>query len=269
MAITTMDGLIAALAAAQRPPYQKANLTAVAGRTLSMWTAAGNPATGDITVGNSTAGAVPTSATTGAVLFTNPVSGNTHIARAEGINGSTGAIVIWDMLYSWASPTGWVATTTGAQSTVSPPALTRPDANGTNTELWVETLAAGGAASGTSTITYTNSAGTGSRTASLLATKISSPPIGTMEQYALAAGDNGVKSIQSINNSATWTSGTFRVMILRRLLTIPASTNVAFMLDALATGLPKVDDSACLLVSFTANSTATGPLSMNLALAQG
>lgn len=270
MAITTQDGLVSALGGAQRLIVNKANVTAVAGRTLSLWSAAGQPGTGSTTLGQATSGAVPTSTSTGALPFTNPVSGNSYLAGIRGMSAATGLIIIYDLLWCWGSGgSGWSVTSTGAQSTVSPAALTRPDSTtGLNT-MWMETLAVGGAASGTSTISYTDQDGTAGNSASLFATKISAPPIGTIERYTLAAGDSGVRSVQSMTNSATWTSGTFRLCIVREVAAVPCTANVGFMYDAYDLGLPRVYDSACLGVAFSANSTATGPLCMTISLAQG
>lgn len=271
MAITTQDGLVAALAGAQKIVVQKASVTAVAGRTLSLWSATGVPGTGEVTNGQAAAGAVATSSLTGAVGFTNGGGLTNYLLNVSGQSAATGSLIIFDRLWDWTSGgSGWSATTTGAQNTTSPAALTRPDANGNYTELWVETLAAGGAASGTSTITYTDPGGTGSRSATLLASKISSPPIGTIEQYALQAGAvSGVKSIQTLNNSATWTSGTFRISIVRRLAQIPVTANLGFTVDAFTLGMPIVYDNACLGLAFFANSTTTGPLTAVMAIGAG
>lgn len=270
MAITTQDGIVAALPSAQKLIINKASVTAVAGRLLSLWPAAGQPGAGSTTVGQAATGAVPTSTTTGAFPFTNPASGFSYLGLASGQNVVTGNLRVYDILWVWGSGgSGWSATTTGAQNTSSPAALTRPDADGVGTELWMETLAAGGAASGTSTVTYTNTAGTGSRSASLLASKITSPPIGTVERYALQAGDLGVKSVQTLNNSATWTSGTFRLMIVREIASIPCIANFPVLLNAFDLGLPLVYDNACIGLFFDAYTTSTGPTEIILKLIQG
>lgn len=274
MAITTQDGLVSGLGGGQRLVVNKASVTSVANRLFSMWSATGQPGVGDTTSGQTTAGVVPTSATTGAITFTNPASGAfSYLARAAGIANSTtssGILVLYDMLWIWTSGgSGWSVTSTALQSTVSPPALTRPDSLGVGTELWLETIATAGTASGTSTITYTNAAGTGSRTASLLTTKISSPAIGTIEKYALASGDTGVRSVQSMQNSSTWNSGTYRLMIVRRIAELPIVASTGFIYDSFDLGLPRVYDSACIGMALESASTTTGPLLMTLTLAQG
>jgi hypothetical protein len=272
MAITTMDGIVAAMGTSQRLMVNKANVVSVSGRTISLWSGVGNPAVGLTTAGQATSGAVLTSADTGTIPFTNPSGGqNSYLGGIRGSSTAAGTLLLYDILWVWTSGgSGWSVTTTGAQSTVSPTALTRPDANGVGTELWVECLAVGGSSSGTSTITYTNSAGTGSRTATLTNAIVSTPPIGTMQAYTLAAGDLGVKSVQSINNSNTWTSGTFRIMIIRRIAEIPIiTTNTAFAYDALDLGMPRIYDSAALGLAVTAFSTAAGPTVASIQLLQG
>lgn len=276
MAITTQDGLVSGLGGGQRLIVNKASITVTANRMISLWSATGQPGTGDTTTGQLSAGAVPTSATSGAITFSNPTGGAfSYLARVAGVSNATttsGMLVMYDILWMWTSGgSGWSSSSTALQSTASPAALTRPDSTGTGTELWVESIASntGNSASGTSTITYTNAAGTGSRTASLLTTKVSGPGIGTIEKYALASGDTGVRSVQSLQNSATWNGGSYRLMIVRRLAELPIVATTGFLYDAFDLGMPRVYDSACLGMALESASTTTGPLLMTLTLAQG
>lgn len=274
MAITTMDGLVAGLGGAQRLVVNKANVVAVAGRTMSLWTATGQPGAGEATAGITSSGVVPTLSTVGALSFVNPVSGsNSYLAGVRGFSAATGMIILYDVLWQWTSGTGgWSVTTTTSQSLSGGfPGLTRPDASGTNTELWLESLTVGGATNGsTLSVTYTNSAATPAtaQTASIGA-MISAPPVGTIQPLTLTAGDNGVKAVSALSHSATWTSGTYRLMIVRRLAEIPCTALTAFSYNAVDLGMPRIYDNACLGMAFSANSTATGPLMMSLSLAQG
>jgi len=118
-----------------------------------------------------------------------------------------------------------------------------------------------GAATPNLSITYTNSAGTGSRTtpATLPAGK-TSPIIGHIPysgtgagKYGpampLAGGDAGVQSVQQLNLSASYVSGTLAWMLARPLLTLPMTTvGVAAERDLLnqLPSLPRVYDGACL-----------------------
>lgn len=235
----------------------------------SIWSGAGQPGVGSTTLGQAAAGAVPVDSDLGFLGFTNPGAGNSYLGGVRGISAATGLIIIYDVLWVWGSGgSGWVVTTTTGQNTTTPTALTRPDANGTNTELLLEILATMGVGAATPVATYTNSAGTGSRTSTAMGYNASSI-IGSMYNFPLQAGDNGVKSVQTLTLSTTFTSGTARVMIARRVAEFPCAANVGFTYDALDLGLPRVYDDAAMMIAFVPNSTASGPLSMSLSLAQG
>lgn len=269
MAITGQDTLLAALGTAQRLLVNKQNVAATAARTTSLWSAAGQPGVGSVILGQATAGAVSTSTDVGALGFVNPGSGNSYVGGVRGISAATGLIILYDILWVWGSGgSGWSPTVITAQSTVTPAALTRPDALGTNTELWLEVLATMGAGAPTLLVSYTNPAGTAGRTSTTI-TIPTTAAIGSMFNVPLQAGDSGVKSVQSATFNATMTSGTARFMILRRLAEVPCAANVGFAYDAYDLGLPRVYDSASLGIAMVPNSTVTGPTVMSVSLAQG
>ena len=74
------------------------------------------------------------------------------------------------------------------------------------------------------TVSYTNSDGVSGRTATLSAIVGSQAPatpvIGTLIWFNLAAGDKGVRSIQSITLGTSWVSGSISLMITRDIATI-------------------------------------------------
>lgn len=271
MAITTQDGLLSALGGAQLLEWNKASVTSVAGRPTSLWSGAGRPGVGSTTLGQAAAGVVPTDADTGGNPFTNPVSGNSYMGKVSGISSATGCIRIYDLLWVWGSGgSGWSVTTTGAQNTSSPAALTRPDANGDATVAWMEVLATMGAGTATPTLSYTNQAGTASRTTSgMTPTYAASSIIGSCYFFNLQAGDTGIRSVQSLTLSVSMSSGTARICIGRLVATIPCVANVGFVYDAYALGLPQVYNDACLVPIFFPNSTTTGPTFVDVSLAQG
>lgn len=271
MAITTQDGLLSALGSSQKLMWNKANVAATAGRPTSLWTPAGQPGAGSTTLGQAATGAVPTDADVGAHPFTNPVSGNSYAGQISGISAATGLIVLYDLLWVWGSGgSGWSVTTTTAQSTSSPAALTRPDANGSGTEAWLEVLSTLGAGAATPTLSYTNSASTAGRTTSgMTPSYAASAATGSCFFFNLQAGDTGVKSIQSLTTSVSMTSGTARICIGRRVAELPCVANVGFKYDAYALGLPQIYNDACLVPIFFPNSTASGPTVFSLSLAQG
>ena len=139
--------------------------------------------------------------------------------------------MLFDVL--WVN-TGIVVTTTTAQA-ITTPTLPARDDNGTvNGEgcmiglIW--TAASTNAAAITnSTVTYTNSANTGSRTARLLAVAGDqippTPVIGTVVWFQLDAGDTGVKSIQSVTLGTSLVTGSVCLIIARPLTAHANSTN--------------------------------------------
>lgn len=267
MAISTLDGLIAALGSGtQRGTFLKLFTPQAAGAWMSLWNqpgipgAAANPASG-------VAGAVPTDATAGAFPFTNPTApALTYLARLA-VNASvSGVAMLYDRLWenSGLSPT----TTTG--QTVNSVALTRPDALGGDVEAWFQVYAAMGAGTGgTMTLTYTDQDGNTGSTATIQSFA-GSAAIGRTFPYSLAAGDTGVRSIQTETHTATLTSGTYGLVLRRRVATIPIPvSNTGALLDPLSGGLPTIPDDACLeLLWFPTGTTAT-TLQAALALAQG
>ena len=131
--------------------------------------------------------------------------------------------VMFDVL--WVN-TGIVVTTTTAQAITTPTLPARDDNGTTNGEgcmiglIWTA-ASTNAAAISNSTVTYTNSAGTGSRTATLLAVAGDqippTPVIGTTVWFQLAAGDTGVQSIQSITLGTSLVTGSVSLIIARPL----------------------------------------------------
>jgi len=188
---------------------------------------------------------------------------------SPGVSAASGVIVIWDNVWTWGSGgTGWAVTTTTAQNTTAPAALTRPDSLGTNTEAWMEILATMGVGGATPVLGYTNSAGTTTRTTGASG-YVASSIIGSMYNLPLQAGDNGVRTVQSLTLTTTMTSGTARICILRRLATLPCVANVGFKYNAFDLGLPQVSNDAALMVGIMPTSTASGPTQLEIILAQG
>lgn len=272
MAITSQDGLISALGGAQKLMWNKANVVSVAGRATSLWSGAGQPGVGSVALGQAAAGAVPVSTDTGAMPFTNPGGGtNSYLGRVAGISAASGLIILYDKLWTWGSGgSGWVVTTTTAQSTTAPAALTRPDSTGASTEAWLEILATMGVGTATPVLSYTDQSGnSGNSTSGMTTTYPASAIIGSMFAFNLAAGDTGVRSVQSLTLTTSMTSGTAAVHIMRRVAEFPCVANQGFLYDAYDLGMPRVYDSAHLFPVFVPNSTASGPLILSASLVQG
>jgi hypothetical protein len=186
---------------------EKNRVVAAASRGLT-----GEPGAG--AAAGSTAGVVPTSATTGAIAFSDVGGGNTsYLARLQAM-GTTQplAIVLADRLYH---NSGFSGTSTGVQSVTSPPALTRPDNTGANNELWVEWYTATGSNQVNLTVIYLDQGGNSQTTTFAF---FASPIANQMIPVPLVAGSTGVRSITSVQLSGTTgTAGNFGLTILRRL----------------------------------------------------
>lgn len=158
---------------------------------------------------------------TGSPLLPDPSSGSWYLTRF-GVNAAVANThQLIDIL--WYN-TGLTVTTTTAQN-ITTPTLPARDVNGsTNGEglkiaLYALTALGNAAAVSNSTVSYTNSDGTAGRTATFSALvgrqAPATPVIGTWMPFELAAGDRGVRSIQSITLTTTYTSGTMMLVIYR------------------------------------------------------
>ena len=257
MAITSLDQYLANLSA----PVDvfKASATAEgAGTFHSLFLVAGRPGAGATPPAFSAgSGYVPTKATQGAIPYTNPASGNRYLARLYGSCASAGMFILYDRLWA-CSGFGTVVTT--AQNVTTPGALTRPDANGENVEIWGEVYSAPGATGATWTVSYTNQAGVSGRTATYTH-PANAESVGQMFPFTLQAGDTGVRSVESFTASvSSGTAGNIGITLLRRLapLPIPAANAPATMYDGFALGLPQIYTDACLALMVMCSGTTTG-----------
>jgi hypothetical protein len=161
-----------------------------------------------------------TAADTGCVPLWTP-TGTIYLDRALTTVQATCFPMLMDIL--WVN-TGLVVTTTTSQ-TVNSVAFPARDINGTVNGagcmigMLFTAASTNGAAISNSTITYTNSGGTGSRTATLIATAGDQIPpsavIGTVVWFRLAAGDDGVQSIQSITLNTSLGAGSISLIVAR------------------------------------------------------
>lgn len=162
----------------------------------------------------------------GCIPLQNPSIGANYLTELQMSASVNHSHLFFDVL--WVNSGIAIATTT-AQAIVSP-TLPARDINGTtNGEgcmIAILCTAAVGlaAVASNATVSYTNSDGTAGRTATLSAIVGSQAPatpvIGTLIWFNLAAGDRGVRSIQSITLGTSWVSGTISLMITRDIATI-------------------------------------------------
>lgn len=268
MAIT-VDTIGAALGAGQESPVFKISIASEgAGTRSSLWKAAGNPGAGvNPPVFTSGVGYANSSVTVGAVPYTNPGVGvNKYLALADAVNSVTGALYLYDRLWT-CSGFGTVVTT--AQVVVTPGALPARDANGASlgagVEIWGEVYAAPGATAATWTVSYTDAAGVAGRLATY-AHPANAESVGQMFPFVMPAA--GCRSVESLTCSATsGTAGDIGVTLLRHLAKVPfVAANVASVMDWAALGLPEVLDSSCIALSVHCTGNATGVIMGGLRL---
>jgi hypothetical protein len=202
----------------------------------------------------------------GCIFFPDAGAGKARYLTEVSINATiASAFSLWDVL--WVN-SGLVVTTTTAQ-TVNSVALPARDRDGTtNGEgvyIGIYAVAALGNAGvvSNSTVSYTNSAGTAGRTATLNATVPNNfpatPVIGTVVWFELQAGDTGVRSIQTVTLATTLTSGTASVFMARKLVDLPMSIINTTFSKEINNGLGvTLYDNACILpFARTSATTAT------------
>lgn len=267
MAITSVDLALAGM----RPPdfFMKAvSGTLVAGRPFSPFYLAGVPG----------AAVAPTPGLTGAALTAYagqiPIpaaSLNTHLARFSGVASAQGGVLmLCDRLWH---NSGFTITSTAAQTVNSVTFPARDAAGTTNGDkviLGVEVSGATGAGTPTITVSYTNSAGTAGRTGTNTVATVATSAAGTFYPISLAAGDVGVRSVQTLTLSATWTSGTIHLVAYRVLATLElAAAGIPNAVDALTSGMPRLYDTSVPFLIFIPQTTTTTQLSGSVVYTQG
>jgi hypothetical protein len=168
------------------------------------------------------------------------------------------------------SCTGFSGTVTTAQAVTSFPTLTRPDANGTGLQIWIECYTATGASASNITVQYTNSSNVSGRN-TVATAHIPTMPASRMYMVPLQSGDLGVKSIQSVTLSATTgTAGAFGVTLMNPIATIPMPIpNVGSNLDFADLGMPKIQDFSALNFIHQGTTTSSGIIMGQISAIQG
>jgi hypothetical protein len=270
VAITTLDGLIAASKVIQ-PMHRTAGLTTVAGGWYTNFAVAGaNPgvlAGGETTPPANTAGRVPTDTIPGYPSI--PFSANrTYLSRLSIANTVASNFRIFDRL--WVGGTypfnASVAVTPGSYS--SRVSYNGGAADYKGLEIWAEAVTAF-TGNQTFNVTYTDQDGnTGATTG---ATGIgAAPTVGRAWQLPLAAGDSGVQAVTNVVGG-TGSAGTANIMVLRPLVDLYLPANVMITLNWADLGLPEIfNDSALYCLSMAPSGTAFGTVApFNLQFANG
>lgn len=271
--VTSLDTLIAAFVPGLADIAKVSGSNLAAGTWHSAWYLGGTPAAG-AAPGGGLNGAVYSGTVTGQIPIPALAAGKQiFLSRTEhtpiGV-GNIAAIEIVDRL--WADVP--VVTTTGGQAVVSPTWPAR-DANGATTgakvKLAFEVSAAlgNGAPITNTTVTYTNSSGTGGRTGTV-ASFPATASVGTWIPVTLAAGDDGVQSVQTITLGTSYVSGQLHLVAYRTIARIPlAGALVSVDRSAYQLDLPPVYDNSVLSMLYLPTSTSFGAVYGTHAYAQG
>lgn len=267
MAITTLDGA-AAGAQPLRPIAKAVTPTLVAGRPHSLWYLGGQPGAGamDSTTSGGAALSSSSALVAGQIPHVDPVSGNAYLHRLGLTANQAGLLLLCDRLWHGSdiiSSAVVSVTSTSLQTITSFPGLPARDnagsSNGDGVLFGLEVYSALGAGTPTATLTYHNQANTGSRTATNLDAVVASSAVGAFYRFGLQAGDTGIRTPDSIQLSATMTSGNFGLVAYRVLAQIEiGAAGAPTAIDWLTGGGQKIPNGAVpFLIFIPAGTTAT------------
>jgi len=267
MSITTLDQAVAGM----QPPvlFTKAVTgTMVAGRCHSTFYQAGFP--GTAVAPTPGIGGVALTVYPGQLPFNNPVSGETRLARLQGQCTIAGTLMLCDRLWH-NSGLGLTITTAQTINSATWPARDRNGlTNGDDVFIGFEVSSVLGAGTPTLTMSYTNSAGVASKTGTNIIATATAPIAGTVYEIGLAAGDIGVRSVQSFTLSATYTSGAAHLFAYRVLAALELSAaNVPNAIDFLTGGAVKMYDNTVPFLMFRPSATTSSNISGQIIYTQG
>lgn len=267
MTITSVDELIEGLLA----PVSFAKTTGTGEAAGERWTpifTAGLPGAASAPTGLN--GSALTSLT-GQLPFPAAVSGAySYVADATvQQGGSVGGIWLCDLLWWNGSIT---ATTTTAQS-ISHPGLPARDrsasANGDGVFLGIMVSGAtgNGGAVTNMTASYTDSAGNAGNTATVTSFPATAVA-GHVSLFNLAAGDTGVKTVESLTLGTSLVSGTVHLFQFRPVVYLPTPT--ASVGSGMPPGLPRrMWDSSVPFLIYDITGTSLGAVSGQIQYSQG
>lgn len=223
MAVTSLSDLAAGLAVGQRFLVTKSAQAAseAAAVAQSFLDRGGSP--GAATLATTLGGSNFTAASAGAVPLVDPSPALLYLAGLTATVSTPGELTIHDLL--WQNG-GISATTTTAQTVNSAAFPARDNAgatSGAGVELWLAVFTANATNASpitNTTASYTNSAGTSGRTATI-ASVPATLTAGSMVKFQLQGDDVGVRSVQSLTLGTSYGAGTLALLAMRRIADVP------------------------------------------------
>jgi hypothetical protein len=224
--------------------------TPTSGRGCSLWTYDGMPTGGAVP----TTGSIPDRTTQGAIPFTPATGGRDKYSIGAAITSLTaGVYLLYDRLFHIGGLSGTSTAAQTVQGSPASPALTRYT-GGTGNIAFYEIYTIIGTTTTTLTMTYTNQAGTGSRTSTISIGGTNFREVTRMQIIPLAAGDSGIQAIDYIQlDGSTGTLGNFGITIAQPLAWIPVNMAGTMGWRDYTTGLPGIpviNPDACLSLMF-------------------
>ena len=271
MAIASVADLLASMPRSSTFIRSGANFDA-GGSSNSMWLRGTYPA-GASAPSPGINGANCSRTTAGALVYENPASGNSYFSGFDIFSTDNACILLCDRLWHNSS----ISATTTTEQAISMSALPARDRNGADdgedVMAWLEVSGATGAGGSVTntTLRYTNSAGTDTRTATLTHTGAGGLAVGYSASFALQAGDKGIQSIQGLTLGTTYSSGTMHLVLARVIALIPVWHHAggSSLQSAIQQAMPRVYDDSCLYFIQFANSSGLYDLNGTLRFAQG
>ena len=235
-------------------PITVATITTIAGRWYDLWTSTPPVGTAPTTA------AVPTSATTGTLGQQDSTTGTLGIVAGRLNLMNPGVYLLIDRLSHQGGLSGTV-TTVGVTTNLPTSALTRYT-DGAGVMLGISIYSQIGTTATTITCSYTNQAGTSGQVSPAIAIGGTGfREAGRVLFVPLAAGDTGVRSVQSSTLTATTgTAGAFGYTLFKPLAAIIVDEVNGVSICDLITGkwgggLPEVVDGAALCLMGCSTST--------------
>lgn len=223
----------------------------VAGQITSLWQYDGAPSDGAAP----TTVAAPTRSTTGAIGQADGGGGRSkYLLTIVGSSTQAGTLILYDRLLHIGNLSG---TTTGAQTVGG--TLTR-STGGSSNQIFAEIYTQVGTTGTTVTASYTNQAGTASRTT----TAVTFGGTGFREAQRmlympLQSGDSGVQAVASATIAAsTLTAGAWGITVAKPLAVVPQGIAGCGSVRDFVAGIPDfplVETGACLAFAWLANGT--------------
>lgn len=262
----TYDDIINSIAVngrGQEAFFAKNSITSTAANVISMWQAGGSPAAG--TFGTSLTGRSIDNTFAAALQFANAGATRTKHLLKVGVGSiiALGSVLFYDRVYEYPF------TGTATSGTFSVPTLVARDVAGATAgdglQMFLENFSATATAAVTVTPTYTNQAGTGSKT-NAFTSSVTAAVAGTLANpsgkmwLALASGDTGVRSIQSYTLSASILAANMCFTLGRPLAVLPMITANAYVERDLVlqiASLPRLYDGTAMAMMVLANTTTT------------